>query len=150
MSFSFRFWYKWLLIVSILLTLTGLVIGLCPNFFLFEFHTASIVETFFNGNLSEEANKLRSFFYAPIGGTIAGYFLLQSFIVWKPFYNKELWSWYAISGALLLWFTVDSGLSIYHGAFFNVWMVNIWTLILVGLPLLMTRHEFKKTNDPQS
>jgi hypothetical protein len=44
---------------------------------------------------------------------------------------------------MLLWFVVDSGMSVYHGAFFNVWMINVWTLLLVGLPLAMTRRAFR-------
>lgn len=82
---SFRFWYKWLLTVSILFTLVGVFIAVSPNNFLFEFHTKAIGETFFQSNLSDRTNELQSFLFAPIGGTIAGYFLLQSFIVWKPF-----------------------------------------------------------------
>lgn len=146
MNNNFNFWQKWLLTVSIFLTIVGVFIAVGSNTALFEVHTAAISETFFQGDLSEEANELRSFLFAPMGGTIAGYFLMQSFIVWRPFYKREVWSWHAIFWALLLWFFVDSGMSIFHGAFFNVWMVNIWTLFLVGLPLWMTRSEFRKKN----
>ena len=145
---SFDFWHRWLLVVSALLTLLGLVIAIFPDSFLFATHIAATGEVFFDGTVPPDSAELRSFLFAPIGGTIAGYFLLQTMIVWGPFRDREPWAWYAILGALLLWFVTDSTLSILHGALFNVWMVNIWTLLLVGLPLLMTRRAFQKTDKP--
>lgn len=144
MKSSFNFWYRWLLVVSILFTIVGIVIAIFPNSILFDHHTKAIEETFFQGKLSNDLANFRSFLFAPIGGTIAGYFLLQSFIVWKPFKRREKWAWHAISFSLLLWFAIDSGMSIYHGAYFNVWMINIWTFILVGIPLLMTKNMMTK------
>lgn len=134
----FDFWHRWLLGVSVLLTLVGLLIALAPNSMLFGFHTTAIAEAFFQGTIPEEAAHLRTFLFGIIGGTIAGYFLMQTFIVWGPFRRREPWAWHAVLWALLLWFVVDSGLSVYHGALFNVWMINVWTLVLVGLPLVMT------------
>lgn len=139
---DFNFWQKWLLTVSILFTLTGFVIALMPDSFLFAMHTSAIGEVFFNDSLPDEAEKLRQFLFGPIGGTVAGYFLLQTFVVYGPFKRKEPWAWKAIFWALMIWFITDSSVSIYHGAFFNVWMINIWTLILVGLPLMFTYSEF--------
>lgn len=139
---DFNFWQKWLLTVSILFSLTGFVIALIPDSFLFEMHTSAIGEVFFNDSFPDEAEKLRQFLFGPIGGTVAGYFLLQTFVVYGPFKRKEPWAWRAIFWALMIWFITDSSVSIYHGAFFNVWMINIWTLILVGLPLMFTYSEF--------
>ena len=138
----FNFWHKWLLGISILNILMGLLIALAPNSFLFGFHTEAIAETFFRGYLPEEAASLRTFLFGIIGGTIAGYFLLQTLIIWIPFYRREPWAWHAILWAMVLWFVVDSSLSIYHGAFFNVWMINVWPLLLTGVALAMTYRDF--------
>lgn len=140
---SFEFWYKWLLGVSIFNILLGLLIALAPNSFFFSYHTEAIVETFSNGYLPEEAHRLRTFLFGIIGGTISGYFFLQTCIVWIPFYRKEPWAWHAIFWALMLWFVIDSGMSIYHGAYFNIWMINIWSLLLTAIPLVMTYRDFK-------
>jgi len=122
----------------------GILIALLPGSILFEHHTYATANHFFNSEyLSSEAENLRKFLFAPIGGTVAGYFLLQSFIVWGPFTRKEPWAWHAITGALLLWFVIDSSMSFYHGAIYNVWMINLWTLLLVGLPLVMTYKYFR-------
>lgn len=140
----FKFWHKWLLVSSILYSIVGVAITLFPTIFLFKSYTTYIGSTFFHGELTQEIASFRNFIFAPLGATIAGYFLMQTFIVWGPFYHRETWSWQAIFWPLLLWFVIDSGMSIYHGAFFNVWMINLWTLLLIGLPLMMTRREFKR------
>lgn len=138
----FIFWRNWLLGVSMLSTLMGVVIALFPNSFIFDLHTSAIAETYFQGAMSENAADMRTFLFAPLGGTIAGYFLLQTFIVWIPFSRRQPWAWHAVLWSMLLWFVIDSGLSIYHGAWFNVWMINIWTLLLTGVSLTMTHNYF--------
>lgn len=143
----FEFWYKWLLAVSICNIILGLIIALAPSSFFFQYHTEAITQIFFSGYLPGEAQQLRRFLCGIAGGTIAGYFLLQTCIVWIPFYRRELWSWQAIFWAMLLWFVIDSGMSIYHGAYFNIWMINIWPLLLTLFPLVMTYKSFKK-QDP--
>ncbi len=143
---TFRFWHRWLLVVSVASTLLGLVIAIFPDSILFAPHTAGIEEVFFDGAMPESANELRTFLFALLGGTIAGYFLMQTLIVWGPFYRREPWAWHAVLWALLIWFVTDSTLSTIHGALFNVWMVNLWTLFLVGLPLVMTRREFTRSS----
>lgn len=141
---SFDFWFKWLLGVSILNILIGLLIAFTPDNFIFSYYTEAIIETFFSGNITGEVQHLRTFLFGIIGGTISGYFLMQTFVVWIPFYRKELWAWHAILWAIVLWFVVDSSLSIYHGAYFNILMINIWSLLLTLIPLIMTYKDFKK------
>lgn len=138
----FRFWYYWILSVSVINIIVGIIIAFLPASIFFEYHTNALGETFLNGFITEEAEKLRTFFFGIIGATIAGYFLLQTMIVIYPFRNREKWAWHAIFWALLLWFITDSTLSILHGAFFNVWMINIPSLLLTLLPLLMTVNVF--------
>lgn len=45
---------------------------------------------------------------------------------------------------LLSWFIIDSGISIFYGAIHNVILINICALVLIGIPLIMTRKEFNK------
>lgn len=140
---SFDFWCRWLLLVSIMSVIVGLAIAFFPDSVLFAFHTSAIEQAFFDGSMPEEAAHLRAFLFGPLGGTIAGYFLMQTLFVWGPFWRRELWAWHAVLWPLLLWFAVDSGMSMYHGALFNVWMINVWTLLLVGVALAMTYRDFR-------
>lgn len=138
----FKFWYRWLLTVSLLSVLAGFLIAFLPDSALFEIHTTAIKNQFFEGRFPSGVNELRSFLFGPVGGTVAGYFILQTCIVWGPFYRRERWTWHAVFWALITWFIIDSGVSIIHDAWFNVWMINIWTLLLNGLPLVMTYKYF--------
>jgi len=146
---NFNFWYNWLFIVSIANLFIGILVAFFPNSFLFSFYTEAIAETFFSGLISDQHKELQSFLFGIIGGTVAGYFVLQTFIVLFPFYRREPWAWYAILIAILTWFVIDSGLSFYHSAAFNVWMINIWPMILICIPLIMTyRNFFPKEGGP--
>ncbi|MCC5805751.1 MAG: hypothetical protein JJU00_05420 [Opitutales bacterium] len=141
---TFLFWQRWLLAVSVLQIFVGLLIALAPDSVLFAAHTRALAATWFDGGLTDDATALRRFFFGIIGGTIAGYFLLQTLIVWIPFRRRERWAWHAVLWALLLWFTVDSTMSVRHGALFNVWMINIWPAVLTAVPLAMTRRAFAR------
>ncbi len=143
----FHFWWRVLLAASLLSIAMGLLIAFWPNSPVFAPHTAALERVFFGGAMPEDARHLRSFLLGPLGGTIAGYFLMQTLIVAGPFRRREPWAWHAIAWPLLLWFAVDSTMSIYHGAAFNVWMINLSTLLLVGIPLVATRRAFIG-NDP--
>lgn len=143
---TFNFWYKWLYVVSIIFACAGLIIAFLPDSLFLAFHTTAIELRFFEGSLPEEANRLRKFLFGPLGGTITGYYLMQLFIVKGPFRRQEPWAWHAIFWPIVLWFLIDSSISVYHGAFFNVWMINIWSLFFTGLPLVMTRPVFAENS----
>lgn len=138
----FTFWDRWLLLASGAMVLVGLLLAFFPDGPLWAYHTEALAGALFGGVLPEEAAVVRRFLMGPLGGTIAGYFVLQAFIVLGPFRRREPWAWWAITGALVLWFVVDSSMSLLHGAAFNVWMVNVGTLVLVGLPLALTAPAF--------
>lgn len=145
---GFRFWHRWLLVVSYLFLAQGLFVALWPGSVLLAPHTDATGRVFFGGALPAEAEALRVFLFAPLGATIAGFYLLQVFIVHGPFRRREAWAWHAVLWATLLWFVVDSALSAARGALFNVWMINVWPLLLVGLPLAGTYAAIFRPPDP--
>lgn len=144
---TFLFWYRWLLVISIVSVLSGLLIAFFGNTFLFEFHNAKISETFFHGSIPDNAQQFKQFIYGPLGGTISGYFILQFFIVKFAFQNKQSWSWYAIGLGLIVWFFIDSIVSVISGAYFNVYTINMGTLLLHAPPLIMTFKYFHHNNE---
>ena len=60
----------------------------------------------------------------------------------NAFKHKEKWAYQAMWIGMLSWFLIDSGLSFYYGAIHNILIINIVALMLIGLPLVMTRKEF--------
>jgi hypothetical protein len=144
---NFDFWHEWLVLATATAIAAGLAIALAPDSLLFDHHTDAIAKAFFGGDMPESGRDMRAFLFGPLGGTIVGYFVMQLFVVLGPFRRRERWAWHAVAWPLLAWFTLDSAMSVYHGATFNVWMVNLPTLVLVGIPLLATRADFSPRTD---
>ncbi|MGB3049904.1 MAG: hypothetical protein WBB42_02835 [Polyangiales bacterium] len=52
----------------------------------------------------------------------------------------------ALLWPMLLWFCVDSTVSALHGAYFNIYLINLVPLVVFGVPLMATRSMFRKDN----
>lgn len=74
-----------------------------------------------------------------LGATSAGFFVLFHMIVRHALSRGEQWAWRALTGALCVWFVLDSGMSAWLGAWFNIWLVNLPCLLITGVPLLRIR-----------
>ena len=103
---SFEFWYRWLLIVSIFFALVGLYIAFLPEGWVLTPWNEAAEREFFEGNPTVEATAFKSFLFGPLGATIAGFYVLQVFVVWNAFGRKERWAWWAIAAGTLVWFAV--------------------------------------------
>lgn len=133
---------RWLLVGSIFFALFGVAAALLGNTALFGVYTAQIDRLFWPGGAPEGALAFRGFIFGPLGGTIAGSYAMMAAIVAYPFRRRELWAWHALVWSHVLWFVVDSAVSVAYGAYFNVWMINLAPLILLGVPLLLSRPYF--------
>jgi len=141
---SFLFWHRWLLGASVFFVVFGIAAALAPDSFLFAVWIGQIDRTFFGsevlgGVITPEAKAMRGFLMGPLGGTIAGSYLIQVFVVAVPFARREAWAWHALLWPMLLWFCVDSLVSGLHGAWFNIYMINLMPLVVFGIPLFATR-----------
>jgi hypothetical protein len=139
---AFESWRRWILFGSVFFTLLGIVAAVAPHSGLFEIWIDGVDRTFFAGNTSPEARAMRGFLMGPLGGTIAGSYLMQTFIVAVPFKRRERWAWHAVLWPILLWFCVDSTVSALHGAYFNIYLINLVPLLVFGVPLMATRAMF--------
>ena len=139
MVVRFEFWRGWMLFASSFFTVFGIAAALASHLGLFGFWFDAIDRTFFDVSISTEARAMRGFLMGPLGGTIAGSYLIQTFIVAVPFQRREAWAWHAILWPMLLWFCVDSAVSALHGAYFNIVQINLMPLVVFGIPLIATR-----------
>jgi hypothetical protein len=145
---SFVFWQRWLVASCFLFGGVGIAVAIAGDSPPFAAWNAGIREVFSNGApLSPESTDLKSFMLGPLGGTILGSYVLCGFIAAGPFARRERWAWTAITASLLSWFVLDSAVSIAHGAYFNVYLINLVTLFGQGLPLAMTAREFWRAVD---
>lgn len=142
---KFNFWQKWLTYANVMAIGVGILVAFAGNSFFFELHNYYTKVVFLNGSEFEpNILELKNWLFGIIGGTIVGFHILMIMISENAFKRKELWAYRAMWYGLLSWFFMDSGLSIYYGAIHNVLLINIGALILIGIPLVMTRKEFKK------
>ncbi|MEM8525137.1 MAG: hypothetical protein AAGG68_10855 [Bacteroidota bacterium] len=140
---KFHFWQKWLTYANAMTVIVGLLVAFAGNSFFFDLHNHYTQEVFFQGaDFSPEVLKLKNWLFGIIGGTIVGFHLLMILISENAFKRKEKWAYRAMWIGMLSWFLIDSGISFYYGAIHNILIINLIALILIGLPLVMTRKEF--------
>jgi hypothetical protein len=141
---AFESWRRWILLSSMFFTLFGVVAAVAPDSALFEIWIHGVDRVFFEGTISPQARAMRGFLMGPLGGTIAGSYLMQTFIVAGPFKRRERWAWHALLWPMLLWFCVDSTVSALHGAYFNIYLINLVPVLVFGVPLIATWPMFGK------
>lgn len=121
----------------------GLMVAFAANSFVFDIYHDYTQKVFFEGQgFTEEVLQLQTWLFGIIGGSIVGFQVLMIIISEIPFKRKERWAYWAMWAGLLFWFGIDSGISLYFGAIHNIVIINLPALVLIGLPLVMTRREF--------
>lgn len=143
----FAFWQRWLFLASVAFALFGLLAAWFPFAPFFAPRNDAIARVFFDGAWTPRVIAFHAFSAGPLGGTIAGFYVLQAFIAAVPFRRREPWAWQATLAGMLVWFVIDSAVSIAHGAAFNVYLVNLVPLVLFGVPLAMTRGCFFRAGE---
>ena len=137
------FWSRWLLFAGVLLALFGLATAF--------FNQSSFFDSLFNSNVDPvfwgtagvpaASRGFQRWVYAVLGATIAGWGVTLAFLAYHPFRKRELWCWNCILAGMLAWYLPDTLLSLQAGVVFNA-VFNTLLLILVLLPLVITRREF--------
>lgn len=139
----FRFWQKWLTYANVLTVGVGLLVAFAGNSVFFGIHNDFSREVFFQGQaFPPEVIPFKNWLFGIIGGTIVGFHLLMIMISENAFKQRAPWAWRAMWYGLLSWFVIDSSISFYYGAIHNVVLINLVALLLIGIPLVMTRKVF--------
>jgi len=140
----FNFWQKWLTWANVMVLVIGLMLAVAPSSIFLKMHNDCTADVFFNQTtIPADAEQMRTFLFGIIGGTIFGFQVLMIFISENAFKKKERWAYFAMLFGYLSWFLIDSSLSIMHGALYNVLLINIPAMILIGLPLIFTARYFR-------
>lgn len=88
--------------------------------------------------LPEDALPLARVLTAILGATDAGFFVLMYALVRHGF-GRDAWAHRAVVAGVATWGLVDSAASLWLGAGFNVVLVNIPALLMIGVPLWILR-----------
>ena len=145
--FSFLFWQKWLFYTSILFTLFGITVALYGNNIFFRPYNQILAKIFWNKlEIPYEAESFRAFIWGLLGATITCCYILLAYIAYYPFKRKELWARNAIIVAFSFWVTLDSIACINYGVYFQIYIINAFSITIKALPLLFTWKDFKVPN----
>ena len=141
---NFFFWQRWLLIVGILISVFGTLMAFFSGTPLFDLFNGQIDPVFWGGSAVEESvRSFQGWIYGVWGATIAGWGIFVIFIAQYPFRNRERWAWNCLVAGMLVWFVLDTSLSIFHRVYFNA-AFNSVLLILAMLPIVITRKYFTR------
>lgn len=141
---KFSFWQRWLVIVGILISVFGTLMAFLSGTPLFALFNRQIDPAFWNAKAAEDsAKEFQQWIYGVWGATIAGWGIFVVFIAHYPFRNREQWAWNCLVVGMLVWFVLDTSVSIFHKVYFNA-AFNTVLLILVMLPIVVTRTFFTK------
>ena len=87
--------------------------------------------------LSQETKKVFHFSLIMLGATTAGFFVLFGLVAKHSLLQRQHWAYWTLSAGLGTWFVLDSVASVAVGATFNVLLVNLPCLLVLGIPLLI-------------
>jgi len=136
---GYSYWHRWLLAVSILVTLFGFFMALTSNRPLFDLFNDRINPAFWGqAGPGPAAEAFQQWVYGVWGATVAGWGILMIFVVYHSLRQQQRWAWRALVVALLAWYLLDTVISLYHGVLFNA-AFNSLLLILFLPPLLFIR-----------
>ena len=141
---NFAFWQRWLVAVSVLVTAGGLGITLLAG--------TSIFDTVFDNQINPvfwdtktttpETEDFQKWVYGILGATMTGWGIMLAFMAYYPFKTREKWAWTGITAGLVVWFIIDSTVSLLLGVTFNALAVNLPIFFLALVPLLATYPDF--------
>jgi hypothetical protein len=118
--------------VCVGLAVVGVVVALGSHTLPFAVYRQAIADAWFHGTLDADASRWLRFAYALIGATFLGHFLMLALALRHA--PGERWVLHAVASSMLGWFLVDATASAVHGAWFNVWMIDVPSLLAVALP----------------
>ncbi|WP_373524436.1 hypothetical protein [Aquiflexum sp.] len=118
----------------------GLLIAFAGNSFVFALHNDGTFEVFNQGEqLSSPILDLKNWLFGIIGATMVGFNVMAIFIIRFALKEKEIWAWNALFYGIIVWFIIDSGISFYYAAYFNLYLINIPALLTILIPLFFIR-----------
>ena len=135
----FSFWKTWLLLVAIAITLFGIFMSLFNGTALFAPFDANINPVFWGqAPLPESTIQFQRWVFGAWGATVGGWGVLLIYVAAYPIRRKEPWAWKSIMAGLVVWFVLDTSLSLLHKVYFNA-AFNFLIFLLAVTPLCFLR-----------
>ena len=140
--YRFVFWQRWLLAVGLLTVLFGVVMALLNGTAAFDVFNQQIDPVFWGVEGPSDASALfQRWAYGAWGATLAGLGILIVFTVQFPFRRQETWARDCLVLGLVVWYVLDTGISLFFGVYFNA-IFNSLLLVFFAIPLGFTWSAF--------
>lgn len=144
-----RFWIRWLYVAAGLTLVGGLFIALFTGTALMAPLEEPIRAVFWGrATPAAAAATFWRFAFGLAGAVMAGWGLTVLLVVRFGLAAGHRWAWWAVVGALDLWYVLDTSISAYYGVWINV-AFNTFFLLLYAIPLLATRRHFAAQGHPR-
>ncbi len=144
---KFMFWQRWLFVLALLISVFGALLAFFGGTSLFEPFDRQINPIFWGtADISAETKSFQQWNYGVVGGVMAGWGVFLAFVAHYPFRNKEKWAWNCLLLGLVVWFVVDTSISLKFRVYFNA-LFNSVLLALFLLPLVLTWREMRQVSD---
>ncbi len=133
------------LIAALLLACAGFVlVGLAAAWLhdgpLFAPYRDALARRFWGGGEPPaQLGGVLALLFGVTGGTVAGKWVMHAAIIAFAVRAGERWAWRASVAGLASWFVVDSAVSLWRDAAFNVWMINLVPVVALAPLLLRAR-----------
>lgn len=139
-----KFWYRWLLAVTVGTALFGLAFVILPH------QVQSLYAYLLYGTtdaraLFAENYQFVTFLYGVLGAVLFGWAISLEITLMTTFRKGYREGWLAFTASVVLWYVVDSALSVYWGFSMNA-VFNTVFLVLFAIPLAATYRDFYGTN----
>jgi hypothetical protein len=100
---------------------------------------------FFEGEafdaLTIDELRFQNWMFGVMGTVTIGWGVLLFFVVYHPLKRRERWAWNALVVSIVVWYVLDTIVSLYHGVVLNV-ISNTVFLILFAIPLVKLKKYF--------
>jgi hypothetical protein len=138
-----RFWWAWLIVVTIGVEALGLVLVLAPAvgrrvFGLLIFGSSTGIE-----ELGAAATPYITLAHGVLGAVMLGWGAALLFIVLGPFRRGSRESWFTLAVSVTAWFIADTAFSVWTGYWQNA-ALNVVIGALFAIPLAATYRSFRR------
>jgi hypothetical protein len=137
-----KFWSGWLQITMWIVIVAGIFLAILANIFPWKYIDQQINRIFFSSQSPGESVEMMKHWLIGLSGAVmAGWGFSMLYVVKHPFRRKERWAWCCIFYPVIIWYVIDTSVSTYFGAHFNV-LINSILLLQIIAPLLFLKNQF--------
>lgn len=142
----FNFWKIWLFAVAVVMASFGVLMAFLNQTAAFAVFNREINVVFWpTGEVGRGLPQFQSWVYGVWGATVAGMGIFAAYVARYPFARRERWARQCLAAGTVVWFVLDTFISLAFGVVFNA-LFNTLVFLLIVAPLVFTWRDFGTVN----